>query len=94
MDKKKTKSQLPVAQRLKMFEKSEYSTIFADYVECKWSEEHVVMTFGLRNPDKPNEEAEILSRVYMTIPHYVRFSKMHMNNLKSLESIGIVERKE
>lgn len=56
--------------------------IFTDVVQINLSNEAVVFNLSLRNKD--NKTAKVTHRVYMTLPHFIRFAETN-NNLTGQE---------
>jgi hypothetical protein len=48
----------------------------------------------MRNYDNPVKEAIPLVRVYLTIPHYLRFAKMTEENVQKIIKLGIIRQEE
>ncbi|MFH1068939.1 MAG: DUF3467 domain-containing protein [Candidatus Glassbacteria bacterium] len=90
MPRQKKKSNQLDKKRLATYEGKDITVNFSDYVEVKLSTEQVLLSFCQRNPDDPENRAEVISRIYMTIPHYVRFVKLGQENLKKLQELGIL----
>jgi len=78
----------------KLVKKSDFPTIFADYVESRITGEEVILTYCMRNYENPLKEAIPLARVYMTIPHYLRFAKMTEENIQKIIKLGIIREEE
>ena len=73
----------------KLVKKTELPTFFADYVESRITGEEIIHTFCVRNYDNPIKEAIPLVRVYLTIPHYLRFAKMTDENIRKIRQLGV-----
>ena len=78
----------------KLVKKAELPTFFADYVESRITGEEIILTFCMRNYDNPVKEAIPLVRVYLTIPHYLRFAKMTEENVRKIIKLGIIREEE
>ncbi|MBW7996503.1 MAG: hypothetical protein FVQ81_08060 [Candidatus Glassbacteria bacterium] len=78
----------------KVVKNPDLQTVSADYVESRITGEEVILTFCRRNYDNPLKEAAPLTRVYLTIPHYLRFARMTEENIKKIVDLGIISKEE
>lgn len=87
--KKNIKNELKPPQ-IKLIEKENVPTFYANYVECRVSNEEVVLTFARRKYDNPTNEAEALNRVYISVSHFLRLTKLLNDQTKKMVEMRIL----
>lgn len=91
MPKAKKRSSKTKPKNIELIEEGSVPIYYSNNVECRISNEEVVLSFALRKYSNPEEQADVVHRTYMSIPHFVRFTGLMLRQLKQMVGMGILQ---